>query len=51
MLEMKYIVAAIWSNYHSIVVDDEGMEHVDGYLADPKGSPNGNYLILKLEDA
>ncbi|KAK4998728.1 hypothetical protein LTR66_002095 [Elasticomyces elasticus] len=47
--EMKYIVAAIWSNFRSTIVDDTGMVHVDGYTAEPKGSPDGNYLVLRIE--
>jgi len=51
MVEMKGIVAAIWSNYRSILIDDSGMQHADGYLSEPKGSPDGNFLLLRFEAA
>ncbi|CAD0088604.1 unnamed protein product [Aureobasidium vineae] len=45
--EMKGIVAAIWSEFETTIVDDAGMEHVDGYLAEPRGSSDGNFLCLR----
>jgi len=48
MTEMKNIVAAIWSNFATTVVDDSGMVHTDGYTSEPKGSPEGNYLLLQF---
>ncbi|KAI5262336.1 cytochrome P450 [Aureobasidium subglaciale] len=47
MYEMKGIVAAIWSNFETTIVDDAGMEHVDGYLAEPRGSSDGSFLRLR----
>ncbi|KAJ9632143.1 hypothetical protein H2203_000545 [Taxawa tesnikishii (nom. ined.)] len=49
MVEMKNIVAALWSNYRTAIVDDKGMVHNGGYLAEPLGSPEGNYLLLRCE--
>lgn len=49
MLEMKTTVAAVWSNFETTIVDDAGMEHVDGYLAEPRGSPDGKFLRLHCE--
>ncbi|KAG9834149.1 cytochrome P450, partial [Aureobasidium melanogenum] len=46
VLEMKGIVAAIWSNFETTIVDDAGMEHVDGYLAEPRGL-DGRFLRLR----
>ena len=46
MMEMGSIVAAIWSNFETRIVDDSGMEHRDGYLAEPIGSAEGSYLLL-----
>ncbi|KAH0364489.1 cytochrome P450, partial [Aureobasidium melanogenum] len=46
VLEMKGIVAAIWSNFETTIVDDAGMEHVDGYLAEPRGL-DGSFLRLR----
>jgi cytochrome P450 len=46
MLQMKGIVAAIWSNFETTIVDDAGMPHVDGYLAEPRGS-DGSFLRLR----
>lgn len=48
-VEMKNIVAALWSNYRTAIVDDKGMVHNGGYLAEPLGSPEGNYLLLRCE--
>lgn len=48
MLEMKNIVAAIWSNYTTSIVDDKGMQHNDGYTAAPMGSAEGNHLLLQF---
>lgn len=47
MLQMKGIVAAIWSNFETTIVDDAGMPHVDGYLAEPRGS-DGRFLRLRF---
>lgn len=43
--EMKYIVAAIYSNYSTIVIDDTGIEQSDAYTAPPKGDK----LVIRLE--
>lgn len=48
MIEMKAVVAAVWSNYSTSIVDDAGMRHNGGYIAEPVGSPEGNYLLLKF---
>ena len=47
VLEMKAIVAAIWSNFETTIVDDAGMDHVDGYLAEPRGASDGSFLRLR----
>jgi cytochrome P450 len=49
MLEMKAVVAAVWSNFETSIVDDAGMEHADGYLAEPRGSAEGVFLRLRCE--
>lgn len=33
---MKLVIAAIYTNYTTIVVDDEGIEPEDAYIAPPK---------------
>lgn len=43
--EMKYIVATIYSNYTTTIVDDTGIEQVDAYTAPPKNEK----LIIRLE--
>ncbi|PGG99521.1 unspecific monooxygenase [Blastomyces parvus] len=43
--EMKLVVAAIYSNFTSRIVDDEGIEPTDAYSA----PPSSNKLVLKLE--
>lgn len=43
--EMKYIVAALYSNYTTTIVDDSGIEQSDAYTAPPKSDK----LLIKLE--
>jgi hypothetical protein len=43
--EMKYIVAALYSNYSTTVVDDTDIEQSDSYTAPPKSDK----LIIRLE--
>jgi hypothetical protein len=43
--QMKHIIAAIWTNWRTFIVDDTGIEQVDAYTAPPVGRK----LILKLE--
>lgn len=43
--EMKLITAAIYTNYTTHIIDDEGIEQVDRYTAHPRA----NQLILKFE--
>lgn len=42
--EMKYIIAALYSNYSTTVIDDTGIEQSDSYTAPPKGDK----LLLRL---
>jgi hypothetical protein len=42
---MKYIVAALYSNYETIIVDDTGIEQVDAYTAPPRSST----LLVRLQ--
>ena len=42
---MKLITAAIYTNYTTYVIDDEGIEQVDAYTAHPKAEK----LILRFE--
>lgn len=41
---MKLITAAIYSNFTTTIVDDEGIEAIDAYTVRPKG----NKLILRF---
>jgi hypothetical protein len=43
--EMKYTLAALYSNYSTTIVDDTGIEQSDSYTAPPKSDK----LIIKLE--
>ncbi|KAH9862454.1 hypothetical protein IAQ61_009870 [Plenodomus lingam] len=43
--QMKYIVAALYSNYSTGIVDDTGIEQSDAYTAPPRGEK----LIIRLE--
>ena len=42
---MKQIVAAIYTNFRSSIVDDQGMEQTDGYTA----RPTSDRLILRFD--
>ncbi|KAF3006490.1 hypothetical protein E8E13_004358 [Curvularia kusanoi] len=42
--QMKYIVASLYSNYTTLVVDDTGIEQSDSYTAPPKGDK----LVIQL---
>lgn len=42
---MKLIVAAIYSNYTTCIVDDEGIEAIDAYTTKPRS----NRLVLRFE--
>ena len=42
---IKLLVAATYSNYATAIVDDEGMEQMDAYIA----MPVGNKLVLRFE--
>lgn len=48
MLDMKAIIAAIWSTFKTTVADDSGMSHIGTYVAGPAGK-DGKYLRLNLE--
>lgn len=49
MIDMKSIVAAIWANFETSIVDDAGMIPKGGYTCEPLGSPEGNYLLLSFK--
>ena len=42
---MKVVVAAIYTNYRTSVVDDEGIEQGDGYTVGPRSGR----LVLRFE--
>jgi hypothetical protein len=42
---MKLIVAAIYSNFTTSIVNDEGIEAIDAYTTRPRS----NQLILRFE--
>ena len=43
---LKLLVVAIYTNYTTTIVDDEGIEQMDAFVA----SPVGNKLILKFRE-
>ncbi|MCJ1474226.1 hypothetical protein MMC13_002884 [Lambiella insularis] len=45
MQEMKLLIAAIYTNFTTSIVDDDGIEQEDAYTA----GPTGNRLILRFE--
>ena len=42
---MKYILAALYSNYTTTIMDDSGIEQTDSYTAPPKSDK----LMIRLE--
>jgi hypothetical protein len=42
---MKYIIAALYSNFSTSIVDDTGIEQIDSYTAPPKNDK----LMVKLK--
>lgn len=49
VVDMKSIVAALWGNFETSIVDDAGMIPKGGYTCEPLGSPEGNYLLLSFQ--
>ncbi|KAK3111851.1 hypothetical protein LTR53_012483 [Teratosphaeriaceae sp. CCFEE 6253] len=47
--DMKAIIVTIWGGFRTTVSDDEGMVHRGGYVAEPKGTKEGKYLLLNVE--
>lgn len=45
--ELKFAVAALYTNYTTKIIDDKDMERVDGYVSGPKGEK----LILRFARA
>ena len=45
IFQMKHIIAAIWTNWRSVIVDDDGIKQSDAYTA----PPIGRRLIVRLE--
>jgi hypothetical protein len=43
--EMKYIIAALYSNFSTSIVDDTGIEQTDAYTA----PPISDKLLIRLE--
>jgi hypothetical protein len=42
---MKLIIAAVYTNFKSHIVNDAGIEQMDGYM----GHPKSNKLFLRFE--
>ena len=45
MTEIKLVVAAVYSNFRTHIVDDGGIEQADGYTT----GPISNQLLLRFE--
>ena len=43
--EIKMVIAAVYTNFRTHIVNDEGIEQMDGYTTGPKS----NRLILSFE--
>jgi hypothetical protein len=44
-VEIKLVVAAVYTNFRTVIVKDEGIEQLDGYTCGPKA----NALFLRFE--
>jgi hypothetical protein len=44
-IEIKLITAAIYSSYETSIIDDEGIDQLNGFI----GRPAGNKLILRFK--
>lgn len=45
ILELRFVLAAIYTNYRTKIVEDVDMECFDGYISGPKGDK----LLLRFE--
>lgn len=45
--EMKLVIAAVYTNFDTTVVEDDNMEATDAYTVKPKGEK----LVLRFEPA
>lgn len=43
--EMKFILAALYSSYSTVTVDDGGIEQIDAYTA----PPSSHKFVIKLQ--
>jgi hypothetical protein len=43
--EIKLVIVAVYSNFRTHIVDDEGIQQLDGYTC----GPASNKLILRFE--
>ena len=43
--EVKLVIAAVYSNFRTHIVNDDGIEQTDGYTC----GPTGNRLVLRFE--
>ena len=44
-VEIKLVIAAVYTNFMTHIVDDEGIEQTDGYTC----GPTSNQLILRFK--
>lgn len=49
MLDMKAIIAGIWTDFRTTAVKDDGMIHNGGYVAEPVGK-DGIWLLARLQE-
>ena len=46
VIELKLLIAAIYTNFATSIVDDSGIDQMDAYIA----GPIGNKLILRFHE-
>lgn len=50
MLDMKAIIAGVWQRYETEMVDGRGMVHKGCYVADPEGTKEGRFCVLRVKE-
>ncbi len=49
MLDMKAIIAGVWSNFRTTLIEGRGMRHNGGYVAEPVGW-QGKWCVCRVEE-
>ena len=50
MLDMKAVIAGVWGRFATELVDGRGMAHKGCYVADPVGTKEGTFCVLRVRE-